>query len=132
MKLIRHDMEMTAALEGAFIAAPAQGVTVFDRTRLREYAARYLTILELGDAAGVTPVLELWGVYLINVKVLPVFYLNDYPGSRSRTELKDSDCIFPEDGICLFKRCCHYCMIPDSGGLYRSNFSTGAIGKRWM
>lgn len=102
MKLIRHDMEMTAALEGAFIAAPAQGVTVFDQTRLREYAARYLTILELGDAAGVTPVLELWEVYLINVKVLPVFHINDYPGSRPRTKLKDSDCIFPGDGICPF------------------------------
>lgn len=72
------------------------------------------------------------GVYLINVKVLPVFHINDYPGSPPRTELKDSDCIFPGDGICPFQKVLP--LLYDTGfrGLYRSNFSTGAIGKRWM
>ena len=31
---MRHDMEMVAGLGGKFIAAPAQGVTQLDRTRL--------------------------------------------------------------------------------------------------
>ena len=54
-------MEMVAGLGGKFIAAPAQGVTQLDRTRLPEYSERYRAILDLGDEMGVTPILELWG-----------------------------------------------------------------------
>ena len=46
---MRHDMEMVAGLGGKFIAAPAQGVTQLDRTRLPEYSERYRAILDLGD-----------------------------------------------------------------------------------
>ena len=45
---MRHDMEMVAGLGGKFIAAPAQGVTQLDRTRLPEYSERYRAILDLG------------------------------------------------------------------------------------
>ena len=58
---MRHDMELVAGLGGKFIAAPAQGVTQLDRTRLPEYSERYRAILDLGDEMGVTPILELWG-----------------------------------------------------------------------
>lgn len=140
---MRHDMEMTAALGGKFIAAPAQGVSLFDRARSPEYAERYRAILEIGDETGVTPILELWGagvlsllsdtmaialatghskasllldfyhlyrggnsfdsLRLVNGKTLPVFHINDYPEVPARTELKDSDRVFPGDGVCPFK-----------------------------
>lgn len=132
---MRHDMEMVAGLGGKFIAAPAQGVTQLDRTRLPEYSERYRAILDLGDEMGVTPILELWGagvlnqlsdtmaiaiasghslasvlldfyhlyrggnsfdsLRLINGKILPVFHINDYPELPPRTELRDSDRVFP-------------------------------------
>lgn len=139
---MRHDMEMTAVLGGKYIAAPAQGVTTFDRGKLPEYADRYRAILEIGDEVGVTPILELWGagvlsqlsdtmaiamatghpkasllldfyhlyrggnrfdsLRLLNGRALPVFHINDYPELPPRTELRDSDRIFPGDGICPF------------------------------
>ena len=37
---------------------------------------------------------------LINGKILPVFHINDYPELPPRTELRDSDLVFPGDGIC--------------------------------
>lgn len=43
-------------------------------------------------------------LHLINGKGLPVFHINDYPGSRPRTELKDSDRVFPGEGICPFQK----------------------------
>ena len=141
---MRHDMEMVAGLGGKFIAAPAQGVTQLDRTRLPEYSERYRAILDLGDEMGVTPILELWGagvlnqlsdtmaiaiasghsrasvlldfyhlyrggnsfdsLRLINGKILPVFHINDYPELPPRTELRDSDRVFPGDGICPFNK----------------------------
>lgn len=66
LKQIRHDMEMTAALGGRFIAAPVQGVALFDPSRLGEYAARYRAALEIGDEVGVTPILELWGAGVLS------------------------------------------------------------------
>ena len=141
---MRHDMEMVAGLGGKFIAAPAQGVTQLDRTRLPEYSGRYRAILDLGDEMGVTPILELWGagvlnqlsdtmaiaiasghsrasvlldfyhlyrggnsfdsLRMVNGKILPVFHINDYPELPPRTELKDSDRVFPGDGICPFNK----------------------------
>ena len=135
---------MVAGLGGKFIAAPAQGVTQLDRTRLPEYSERYRAILDLGDEMGVTPILELWGagvlnqlsdtmaiaiasghsrasvlldfyhlyrggnsfdsLRLINGKILPVFHINDYPELPPRTELRDSDRVFPGDGICPFNK----------------------------
>jgi len=52
---------MTAMLGGKYIAAPVMGIERIDREKLDEYALRYRQILEAGQAAGVTPLLELWG-----------------------------------------------------------------------
>lgn len=144
LKQMRHDMEMTSRLDGKYIAAPVQGVTQFDRSQLLEYAERYKAILELGNAIGVTPILELWGagvlnqlsdtiaiaiatghpqasvlldfyhlyrggnsfdsLHLVNGKALPVLHINDYPDLPPREKLKDSDRVFPGDGICPFKK----------------------------
>ncbi|MDD2306105.1 MAG: sugar phosphate isomerase/epimerase [Prolixibacteraceae bacterium] len=38
----------------------------------------------------------------INAHRLPVFHINDYPASPAREQLKDSDRVFPGDGICPF------------------------------
>ena len=38
----------------------------------------------------------------INGSILPLFHINDYPASPLRTELNDSDRVFPGDGICPF------------------------------
>lgn len=53
----------------------------------------------------------------INCSKLPVFHINDYPGTPPREELKDSDRIFPGDGICPFNE-----LIPK---LYKAGFRGG-------
>ncbi len=53
----------------------------------------------------------------INCSKLPVFHINDYPGTPSREEVKDSDRIFPGDGICPFNE-----LIPK---LYKAGFRGG-------
>lgn len=40
---------------------------------------------------------------LLNGAMLPVFHINDYPSSIHVTELRDSDRIFPGDGVCPFQ-----------------------------
>lgn len=167
LRQMRHDMEMTAGLGGKFIAAPAQGVTRFDRSRLSEYAERYRAILDLGDEMGVTPILELWGagtlsqlsdtmsvaigsghakasvlldfyhlyrggnhfdsLRLLNGKMLPVFHINDYPDVPPRTELKDSDRVFPGDGICPFNKILP--LLYESG--FRGGLSVELFNKRY-
>lgn len=66
LRMIRDEMERVARLGGRYIAAPAQGVTTFDRARLPEYAARYRALLEIGAEMQVTPLLELWGAGVLN------------------------------------------------------------------
>ena len=39
---------------------------------------------------------------LINVAKLPVFHMNDYPSNPPRAQLKDSDRVYPGDGVCPF------------------------------
>lgn len=137
-----QDMELTARLGGAYIAAPVQGLSRIERERLPIYADRYQKLLHEGDQRGVTPLLELWGggaasqlsdvaaiaigaahpkasllldfyhlhkgdnsfdsLWMLNGKMLPLFHINDYPGNISRESLKDSDRIFPGEGICPF------------------------------
>ena len=41
---------------------------------------------------------------LINVAQLPVFHINDYPSTPPREKLRDSDRVYPGDGICPFNR----------------------------
>lgn len=53
----------------------------------------------------------------INCGKLPVFHMNDYPANPPREQLKDSDRVFPGDGICPFNE-----MIPK---LYKAGFRGG-------
>jgi 2-keto-myo-inositol isomerase len=53
----------------------------------------------------------------INCSKLPVFHINDFPGNPTREQLKDSDRVFPGDGICPFKE-----LIPK---LYKAGFRGG-------
>jgi len=58
---MQQEMEMTAQLGGKYIAAPLMGVRRIDREKLGEFAQRYRQTLEIGQTAGVIPLLELWG-----------------------------------------------------------------------
>ena len=139
---MQREMEITATLGGKYIAAPMTAISQFDRTRLDEYAQRYLRIIEAGKDMGITPLLEIWGsstfskladavfiaiatghtdanllldfyhlyrgdnsfdsLNMIDVARLPVFHINDYPATPPREQLKDSDRVYPGDGICPF------------------------------
>ena len=41
-------------------------------------------------------------LHLLNIARLPVFHINDYPVLPTREKLKDSDRVYPGDGICPF------------------------------
>ncbi len=66
VKKMRQDMELTASLGGAYIAAPVQGIPAIAKQELPVYGDRYRAILEEGDQTGVTPILELWGAGALN------------------------------------------------------------------
>jgi len=57
----RRIMGLTAEIGGTRFAAPPAGASERDRPDLSTIAARYKTLLELGDAHGAVPQLELWG-----------------------------------------------------------------------
>ncbi|MBM1107678.1 sugar phosphate isomerase/epimerase [Aurantibacter crassamenti] len=64
---------------------------------------------------------------ILNGKRLPVIHINDYPSSPSYDKLKDSDRIFPGDGICPFDN-----VIPklyDAG--FRGGFSVELFNKEY-
>lgn len=42
------------------------------------------------------------GLRLVGGNSLPIFHINDYPANPPRENLKDSDRVFPGDGICPF------------------------------
>src|SRR5690606_12861783 len=63
---MRQDMELTARLGGAYIAAPVLGVSVIEKNKLPAYSERYRTILDEGERTGVIPILELWGAGALN------------------------------------------------------------------
>ena len=56
----KRDMEMVAAIGGKRIAAPPAGVPNGSRVETGALAERYRKLLEIGEQAGVTPVLEFW------------------------------------------------------------------------
>ncbi len=57
----RRNFEMVRAIGGTRIAAPPYGATEQADLDLRKVAARYRTLLDLGDGFGVTPIVEVWG-----------------------------------------------------------------------
>jgi sugar phosphate isomerase/epimerase len=59
LEQMKGDMDLLAQIGGTGIAAPAAGVR--KAIDLRVAAERYRALLEIGDAAGVTPQLEIWG-----------------------------------------------------------------------
>ena len=58
---IKREMDLLSQIGGKRIAAPPVGATGEPLLDLVKAAERYRAILEVGDAAGVTPALELWG-----------------------------------------------------------------------
>jgi 2-keto-myo-inositol isomerase len=58
---LRKQMDLLASIGCRRIAAPPSGATDGLVLDLKKVAARYRTILELGDQTGVVPQLELWG-----------------------------------------------------------------------
>lgn len=57
----KRDMDMIAQLGGIRIAAPPAGVGKDEVVSLDAAAERYRALLELGDAMGVVPQVEMWG-----------------------------------------------------------------------
>ena len=154
---MQQEMDMTAQLGGKYIAAPVMGIARIEREKMDEYARRFRQILEIGKAAGVIPLLEIWGsgalfnladaahiclgaghpdanllldfyhlyrggsafdsLKLLNIARLPLFHINDYPAMPPREQLKDSDRVYPGDGICPF-----HTILPF---LFRSGFNGG-------
>jgi 2-keto-myo-inositol isomerase len=57
----RYDMDLVSRIGGKRIAAPPAGATDQPGLDLARAAERYRSLLELGDSAGVTPQLEVWG-----------------------------------------------------------------------
>ncbi len=58
---IKREMDLLSQIGGKRIAAPPVGATGEPLLDLVKAAERYRAILEVGDATGVTPALELWG-----------------------------------------------------------------------
>jgi sugar phosphate isomerase/epimerase len=58
---LKREMDLMAQIGCSRIAAPPSGATDKPFTDLFEIGKRYRKILEIGDLAGVTPVLEFWG-----------------------------------------------------------------------
>ncbi len=67
-------MSMTAEIGGNRIAAPAAGIGDADRPDLPTIAQRYRALLEVGDACGVVPQIELWGFSPLLSKLSEVGY----------------------------------------------------------
>lgn len=61
LKEARRDMELVAAIGGRRIAAPPVGAHRSAGPPLPVIAERYRALLQVGEEAGVVPMLELWG-----------------------------------------------------------------------
>jgi sugar phosphate isomerase/epimerase len=61
MEQLKREMDMLAQIGCKRTAAPPAGATEIPGLDLRKAAERYRAILELSDATGVVPHLELWG-----------------------------------------------------------------------
>lgn len=57
----KHDLGLCAEIGAKRLAAPPAGATQLPKLDLVAASERYLALLQAGDAAGVTPQLELWG-----------------------------------------------------------------------
>jgi sugar phosphate isomerase/epimerase len=57
----KRSMELLREIGGKRLAAPPAGATDRAGLPLERIAERYLALLEIGDQAGITPELEIWG-----------------------------------------------------------------------
>jgi 2-keto-myo-inositol isomerase len=65
----KRQMDLLAQIGGKRLAAPPAGATNQPVLDLMKAAERYRALLELGDAAGIVPQMELWG-FSRNVRLL--------------------------------------------------------------
>lgn len=61
LETAKRDMDMVAQLGGTRIAAPPAGATNQADLDLRKAAERYRKLCEVGDATGISPMVEVWG-----------------------------------------------------------------------
>jgi len=61
LEAMKRDMDLVAQIVSKHIAAPPMGAQQLSNFDLNLAAARYRDILEIGEQAGVTPMLEVWG-----------------------------------------------------------------------
>lgn len=86
---MKREMEMLAQIGCKRTAAPPIGATDSPVLDLKKVAARYRTILELGDKTGVVPQLEMWGFSKNLSQVSDVMYTAIESGHPSARVLLD-------------------------------------------
>lgn len=89
LDLMKKEMDLLVQIGCKRTAAPPAGATQTPGLDLRKAAERYRTILELGDATGVVPHLELWGFSKNLSRVSEVFYVALESGHPSAKVLLD-------------------------------------------
>jgi sugar phosphate isomerase/epimerase len=89
LELMKKEMDLLAEIGCKRTAAPPVGATETPGLDLKKAAERYRTILELGDATGVIPHLELWGFSKNLGRVSEVFYVALESGHPSAKVLLD-------------------------------------------
>jgi sugar phosphate isomerase/epimerase len=86
----RRIMGLTAEIGGTRLAAPPAGFSDKNQPDLPTIAARYKTLLERGEQAGVVPQLELWGFAPLLNKLSDVAYVAVAAGHPQSSILLDS------------------------------------------
>ena len=89
MEQLKKEMDLLARIGCKRIAAPPVGATDVPGLDLKKAAARYRAILELGDATGVVPQLEMWGFSKNLSRVSEVLYVAMESGHPSAKVLLD-------------------------------------------
>jgi 2-keto-myo-inositol isomerase len=74
LEQVKMEMGLLAAIGCKRMAAPAMGATNNSNISLDQVAERYRALLELGDAGGVVPQLEMWGFLNLLSNVSDVLY----------------------------------------------------------
>lgn len=90
MEQMKREMELLAQIGCKRLAAPPAGATEMPGLNLNKAAERYRTILELGDATGVVPQLEMWGFSKNLSRVSEVLYVALESGHPSAKVLLDA------------------------------------------
>jgi 2-keto-myo-inositol isomerase len=89
LEQMKREMDMLAQIDCKRTAAPPVGATNNPVLDLTTVAQRYRTVLELGDATGVIPQLEMWGFSKNLSRVSEVMYVALESGHPSARVLLD-------------------------------------------